>query len=1574
MLSRLEQYSTTEFMRRLTEDSPSGYIPYGFTQVRVPGGADSPFLSLEFCLAEVCNINISASKLRPLLVNEITSNPSKYGLAGNAKQLEKIRGMQRPGIATYVIIFQAAANYFQVNCVLYFGFEQPLVFAPKQRKNAVNVRDYPSLFILCLGQGCHFDPLSRFDLPINLQNCHLLEFDPFDLPDYESDSSDELSYYLDNHFTINDIIEITKPCPIQNPEDLANITCISAMNPLFSVSESAISYAYNYCETSKNFITIRFPRFRSQESCPVTDSKSHFCGELRYKLRKPLKVFSTVSRGAEIRGDGCADSAKAQFFSDSTTSFDELFLCISIDTGSTISLVSETAYGILYNEGFAEKKLPLKKGHGKITTIDGTITSKEIVLLTIPFWSPGTGHSASHLFYILPDKYCLSCLLFGADFMSSYDVKMTYDRSFSNKDLPYIDKQVDDCTMSLQYPIVKESTTSLHSCSLIYASWPYQLMACSILLPSTGQIPDAIRLDFDFVKDLLELNKRDMELKPVIKAVKKCDKTLCPELYKPFFPKLVILEGLLFYNHKNNEEIPIMPTKWIIDMVTDIHNDFNHLGSAKLWLMMKTMYWHPRMRELINEICRTCPLCQIMKAYTSIKTPPLHKVVTQRPFDLVCMDVLTLPKTHRGNNYVLVLADHCSKFLVTFPMKNHTTDTIINFLDQYLMSVPSCVKTLLTDAAPEMASDKFKQFCNKRDIYHLFSSPYIARTNGFAERNCGIVIQHLKLVLNSIQNWDQQLYKIVAVHNNSPSLPTLLSPNEFLLTKPHVKTPEGILAPKIAAKWREGHPLFHPYTIGSEVLLRKHYLGNIATNKLKIKYGGIYKISNVRSNGLIYDLEHIVNKNDRLVNIHYIELRPYFRPSTYLLECSKFKAKYNEWYNIAFYNQSDRLKPVPVTKTPCVQEAPVQKTQIPIFDTRTLVKNSVQEVNDSSSISEEESYQQYLQYQRELQQNIFDHDSQYQQYIEKYHYINPDPHIIPLIPKSAFLPNVVDTINKLRTVYCDNDLYSGDNSRKWEPSNQGPLLTIRTIQCFDQNILDAQFSYPDYIDRFRNTISGHILQSLALSITYNCVTLLENYESYLLGPLSDSESSHDVAYSSSSSSPPDSDQDNISHPASPCVLPAMERASLLGASEIDSSHTGVGADGVGWGGSGSISSSSQGQNNIEQSNMDQTDQVCTDITEILENTNVNQVRAAVSRLTNEMDLITAEVNRDLNATLQNSHAVRASIREEVVLTDQIVNQTLRVRERQYDVVEWLGQIEQAMTIDFNSRRVRFTQVGSTHSSLNRQTASSNSESTVTSSAQRRATAINRPFPPLPAHATPNVTPEPVQNIAQASPPIETNQINESINPINPETIQTVDQMDHSAPVSETESQAERNAELSDIAIHHDQQTTFSTPSVHRRLEELVAELENQVQGLEPIIERTRRSLLIAAPKTSVTAEINQLTNNNASTNDNAAEIQPINSLLQRPSTPFDACSSPHASSHSTSSAVASHPTASRNGAERVDISNAEPYFTDQPVLDVVNIGGHNLRLRCSNCPFQIASCHCICKNCKEWTSKCICEF
>ena len=668
------------------------------------------------------------------------------------------------------------------------------------------------------------------------------------------------------------------------------------------------------------------------------------------------------------------------------------------------------------------------------------------------------------------------------------------------------------------------------------------------------------------------------------------------------------------------------------------------------------------------------------------------------------------------------------------------------------------------------------------------------------------------------------------------------------------------------------------------------------------------------------------------------------------------------WYNLAFKKQTDRLKPL--QQEPITTDLP--KIQIPTPMARTILDKKSSNLEDSEkedSAQEEEDYQQYLLQQQELQQYQKDHEAQYRIYCDHYHQLNPDPHIIPLVPKEIFQANLFTTIERFRHLYLNNCIYEGESRKQWEPSDQGPLLAILTVQCCDLNILDSQFSYRKYLANYDRAPSDRKMQIIALSITYNCLKMLENYTSYLDPSSSDSES----LTSSSNPSFPDSGQDGLPQPELEIseVTEDEHSATLLGASDIRGTLTVPHGQGVGQNetGSGQEHNIELFQSNLEQTILNRTNQFCADISDVLDSTNLAWVRTTVTRFSHEMDSIITDVRRNLTFNIQNSCAVRASVRRETELTECLAGQVGRVHERQYAIVEWLGQIEKAMTIDTDSKRVKFLRV-STQSSLDSYISTDSQEPQRTAILPRER-AISRPISALTVVTPPRATVEP--SATTNSIPLEQ----------RPELNESVPATEDSSVVTLTESQAERNNDLLDISQIENQECksleglTLSQrlSARYNRIQTLVKAMETNTNRLKtPIIKFAKR---LFSSTTKSEATINQSIKMPSSVP--ASETQPSISMFQRPSDVNSDGNSLQVSSQTISSPSTFHSEESRVETERLNTNDVEPYFTDQPHLNAVNIGGYSLRTCCPHCPFPIASCHCLCSLCGEWTSKCICE-
>lgn len=184
--------------------------------------------------------------------------------------------------------------------------------------------------------------------------------------------------------------------------------------------------------------------------------------------------------------------------------------------------------------------------------------------------------------------------------------------------------------------------------------------------------------------------------------------------------------------------------------------------ATSLGQLQVSRYWWPVMDAMAERICKSCKVCRQNDSQTLHSAGEARPIVVKSPFDLVGMDLLQLPTSYRGHNYLLVMVDYFTLYPYACPLKTKETAEValgvMNFCS--LFGTP---RTILSDQGPEFVS-KF----GSRFIDHLVSSPYHPQTHGTVERFNRSIIELLsKLGGEQPRDWDQWL----------PYAMTLLRPN-----------------------------------------------------------------------------------------------------------------------------------------------------------------------------------------------------------------------------------------------------------------------------------------------------------------------------------------------------------------------------------------------------------------------------------------------------------------------------------------------------------------------------------------------------------------------------------------------------------------------------------------------------------------------------------------------------------------------------------------------------------------------------------------------------------------------------
>ena len=162
----------------------------------------------------------------------------------------------------------------------------------------------------------------------------------------------------------------------------------------------------------------------------------------------------------------------------------------------------------------------------------------------------------------------------------------------------------------------------------------------------------------------------------------------------------------------------------------------------------------------------------------STLAPSSHHLHTIRPN---CDGHLRpLRRTRSGNKYVLVIMDYATKWPKAFPLRNITSETIIECLIEVTsrLGVP---KEVLSDNGTNFVSTMMRQFCDRTGIHQIKTSPYHPQTDGMVERFNSTLKRLLrKLTQKGTMEWDKCLPFILWAYRGSIHKSTSYSSYELM--------------------------------------------------------------------------------------------------------------------------------------------------------------------------------------------------------------------------------------------------------------------------------------------------------------------------------------------------------------------------------------------------------------------------------------------------------------------------------------------------------------------------------------------------------------------------------------------------------------------------------------------------------------------------------------------------------------------------------------------------------------------------------------------------------------------------
>lgn len=112
---------------------------------------------------------------------------------------------------------------------------------------------------------------------------------------------------------------------------------------------------------------------------------------------------------------------------------------------------------------------------------------------------------------------------------------------------------------------------------------------------------------------------------------------------------------------------------------------------------------------------------------------PLQSILTDMPFDYVCIDLGQGPCTSSsGNNYFLLVVDVCSRFMLLRPLQTKSADEVGAELF-YHFTCFGFPKILQSDNGTEFVNQIIKAMARSYKIEHRVMTPRNPQATGTAE-------------------------------------------------------------------------------------------------------------------------------------------------------------------------------------------------------------------------------------------------------------------------------------------------------------------------------------------------------------------------------------------------------------------------------------------------------------------------------------------------------------------------------------------------------------------------------------------------------------------------------------------------------------------------------------------------------------------------------------------------------------------------------------------------------------------------------------------------------------------------
>lgn len=224
----------------------------------------------------------------------------------------------------------------------------------------------------------------------------------------------------------------------------------------------------------------------------------------------------------------------------------------------------------------------------------------------------------------------------------------------------------------------------------------------------------------------------------------------------------------------------VVPADLKKQVLTMVHDDSSggHLATERTLVKAKARFYWPFMSSDIDLHCKSCDLCSARNNPAPAAKAPMQRNQSSFPMQRLAMDIMgPLPKTQRGNSYIVVITDYFTKWVEAFAIPDMTARTIASALVDGFICRYGAPVSIHTDQGTQFESKLFRNICDLLDIKKTRTTPYHPASDGLVERMNRTLEKMLSArVSANHDDWDLHLQRCLLAYRSSQHSSTKETP------------------------------------------------------------------------------------------------------------------------------------------------------------------------------------------------------------------------------------------------------------------------------------------------------------------------------------------------------------------------------------------------------------------------------------------------------------------------------------------------------------------------------------------------------------------------------------------------------------------------------------------------------------------------------------------------------------------------------------------------------------------------------------------------------------------------------